>query len=157
MMHPVRIRIARPLAAAALLAGLGAAAITPPPAVAAEQPFDVTASVKLIPGRGVTLVQRGTFAGSPLGRGRIRLRTRLGQGDGAVFSFVMRTRRGTLHGSGSVALEFRGPSVVYDGTADITKGTRTYSRHRAHGLRVSGSGKLEGDDFSFKLSGRIAS
>jgi hypothetical protein len=145
------------LTAAALLGCFGIAATTPPPSAAADQALEVTAAVKLVPGRGATLRQRGTFSGTPLGRGKIRLRTRLGQGDGATFSFVMRTGRGTLHGSGSVALDFQGSSVLYHGTADITAGGGAYSRHRARGLRVSGSGRLEGDDFSFKLSGRIAS
>jgi hypothetical protein len=156
MSLPFRTRLARPLAAAMLSACICAAAYAPAPAAAADLPFDVTATVHLVPGRGATLIQRGAFSGTPLGRGKIRLRTRLGQGDGATFSFVMRTRRGTLHGSGTVALDFRGPSVAYHGTADITQGGGAYSGRRARGLRVSGSGKLEGDDFSFRLSGRLA-
>jgi hypothetical protein len=159
MSFAIRLRPARPLAAAtALLGCLAAAASTPSPAVAAEQAFDVTASVRLVPGKGATLIQRGTFSGTPVGRGTIRLRTRLGQGDGATFSFVMRTRRGTLHGSGSVALDFRGQTVVYHGTADITHGGGAYAGHRARGLRVSGSGPLHGDrGFSFRLAGRLGS
>jgi hypothetical protein len=153
MSSSIRIRLA---VATALLGCLGAAASTPSPAVAADQAFDVTASVRLVPGKGATLIQRGTFSGTPVGRGKIRLRTRLGQGDGATFSFVMRTRRGTLHGSGSVALVFRSDTVHYHGSADITQGGGAYSGNRARGLRVSGNGPLHGDHgFTFRLSGRL--
>jgi hypothetical protein len=151
MSFPIRTRLA------IVAALLGAAATAPSPAVAAEQAFDVTASVRLVPGKGATLIQKGTFSGTPVGRGKIRLRTRLGQGDGATFSFVMRTRRGTLHGSGSVALDFRTETVVYNGSADITQGSGAFSGSRARGLRVSGSGPLHGSKgFIFRLSGRLS-
>jgi hypothetical protein len=151
MSFPIRTRLA------VVAALLGAFATAPSPAVAAEQPFDVTASVRLVPGKGATLIQKGTFSGTPVGRGKIRLRTRLGQGDGATFSFVMRTRRGTLHGSGSVALDFRTETVVYNGSADITQGSGAFSGSRARGLRVSGSGPLHGSTgFIFRLSGRLS-
>ena len=154
MSFSIRNRLA---VVAALLGCLGAAASTPSPADAAEQAFDATASVRLVPGKGATLIQRGTFSGTPVGRGKIRLRTRLGQGDGATFSFVMRTRRGTLHGSGSVALDFRTETVVYNGSADITHGGGAFSGNRARGLRVSGNGPLHGDKgFILRLSGRLA-
>jgi hypothetical protein len=132
------------------------AALAPPSAAAAaRQNLDVRAKVRLIPGHGATLAQRGTFAGAPLGRGRISLQTRVGQGDGAVFNFVMTTRRGTLRGSGTVRLDFDGPHVNYDGRADITSGTGVHSGRRARGLRVTGSGTVTGDAFRVRLTGAI--
>jgi hypothetical protein len=154
MSFPIRNRLAVPLAAVACL---GAVGFAPPPAAAGGRQLDVTASVRLVPGRGAALIQRGTFTGTPLGHGTIRLRTRLGQGDGARFSFVMRTKRGSLHGSGSVALDFRGSTVIYDGTADITHGDGALSGHSARGLRVSGRGPLDADAFKVTLAGRLDS
>jgi hypothetical protein len=142
------------------LAALGCAAAAglagPPAAAAGTSELDVSAAVRLVPGRGATLAQRGTFAGSPIGRGRIRLSTRLGQGSGAVFSFVMNTRRGSLRGSGSIALSFSGSSVAYSGTASITGGTGAFARYRARGLRVSGRELSSADTFRFRMAGRVS-
>ena len=141
----------------AALACVAAAGLSRPPAApAVTSELDVLATVRLIPGRGATLAQSGTFSGSPVGGGKIRLSTRLGQGSGAVFSFVMSSPRGTLRGSGSIALTFRGSTVSYSGTASITGGTGAFARHRARGLRVSGRELLDTDTFRFRMAGRVS-
>jgi hypothetical protein len=146
----------RTLLTVAALACVAAAGLARPPAApAVTSELDVAASVRLIPGRGATLAQRGTFTGAPLGRGSIRLSTRLGQGSGAVFSFVMSTRRGTLRGSGNIALSFSGSTVGYSGTASITQGTGAFARYRARGLRVSGREQSDADTFRFRMTGRV--
>jgi hypothetical protein len=136
---------------------LVAALAAPPIAAARSQAIDVSATVRLVPGKGAVLQQSGRFAGAPLGSGTIRLRTRLGQGDGAVFSVVMATRRGTLRGSGTISLEFRGRTVVYSGTVNITGGTGAYRRVTGRGVRVAGRGGVDANAYSFRMVGRLSS
>jgi hypothetical protein len=136
---------------------LVAALAAPPIAAARTEAIDVSATVSLVPGKGAVLQQNGRFAGAPFGRGTIRLRTRLGQGDGAVFSFVMATSRGTLRGSGTISLDFSGRTVTYSGTANITGGTGAYRRATGRGLRVGGRGGVDANAYSFRMIGRLSS
>jgi hypothetical protein len=139
---------------ACTLAFLAACAFGAAPAAeAGAQRLDITADVSLIPGGGAVLRQRGTFAGAPLGKGTLTLRTTVGAGDGATFSFEMFNARGRVHGSGNVALDFKGSTISYHGTAKITEGSGAYRGVRARHLRVSGSGPLSGETFHVRLSG----
>ena len=131
----------------------GAAAARPEPAESAGRRLDITADVRLIPGGGATLRQRGAFAGAPLGRGTLTLRTTIGDGDGATFSFELVNARGSVHGAGNVALDFKGTTIVYSGTAKITHGAGAFRNVRARALRVSGSGPLSGETFKVRLTG----
>jgi hypothetical protein len=131
----------------------GAAAARPHAAAAAGRPLDITADVKLVPGGGAILKQRGTFAGAPFGKGTLTLRTTVGAGDGATFSFELFNARGRVHGAGNVALDFKGATISYHGTAKITQGSGAYKNVRARRLRVSGSGPLSGETFHVRLTG----
>jgi hypothetical protein len=148
-MKPLRACLLALLAACAL----GAVVARPPAATAAGQRVDIAADLTLIPGGGAVLRQRGTFAGAPLGKGTLTLRTTVGGGDGATFSFEMFNARGKIHGSGNVALDFKGATISYHGTAKITQGSGAYKSVRASRLRVSGSGPLSGETFHVRLAG----
>jgi len=142
---------------AAVACGVAVALLPGPPvAHGAARPLDIRATVRLVPGGGATLLQRGSFAGAPLGRGTLSLRTRIGEGDGATFSFVMAGAGGRLHGSGNVRLTFRGSTVIYRGHASIAAGSGAYRGMRASGLRVSGRGPLTGETFDVRLTGRVS-
>jgi hypothetical protein len=119
------------------------------------RPLDVRATVALSAGGGATMLQQGTFAGAPLGRGRVSLRTTIGRGRGATFRFELATPRGSVRGTGDVALTFRGSTVVYRGTARITAGTGAFARVRGDRLRVDGRGALDGERFAVRLAGRV--
>jgi diguanylate cyclase (GGDEF)-like protein/PAS domain S-box-containing protein len=134
-----------------LLITLGATLIGAQSAAAART--DIVMDVRLVPGHGSVLLQRGTFTGTPFGRGTVRLTTRLGQGQGAVFTFVLTNRRGSVRGSGNIALHFSGHTVAYDGTANITAGSGAYRDFRARGLRMSGRGVASGTTFRGHLTG----
>jgi hypothetical protein len=136
---------------------IAAALVAPQVAAARVQAIDVSATVRLVPGKGAVLQQSGRFAGAPFGSGTVRLRTRLGQGDGAVFTFVLATRRGTVRGSGTISLDFRGRTVDYRGSANITGGDGAFRGVTARGLRVSGSGGVTADAYSFRMTGRLSS
>jgi hypothetical protein len=117
--------------------------------------LDIRADVALSDGGGATMLQRGTFAGTPLGRGNVRLRTAIGRGRGATFRFEFANRRGTVRGTGDVALDFRGSTITYRGTARITAGTGAFGRMRAQDLRVYGRGTVGGERFAVRLTGRV--
>jgi hypothetical protein len=150
-------RLRRLLAAVLVSAAALASASAPPTADGALAPLDVRARVRLLPGGGATLLQRGTFAGAPLGRGTLSLRTTLGAGRGATFRFQMVTARGSVRGTGDVAVSFRGTMVTYRGTASITEGTGALRGVRARGLLVAGSGPVSGETFAVHLTGRARS
>jgi hypothetical protein len=135
--------------------GLVAAVAHPQAAASAARPLDIAADVTLVPGGGAILKQRGTFSGSPLGKGTVTLRTTIGAGSGATFSFEMFNARGRVHGSGDVALDFKGSTIIYHGTAKITKGRGAFRTLRARRLRVSGSGPLSGETFHVALAGPV--
>jgi len=143
------------VALVACLAGL--ALQRPASASAKSAKLDVTAKARLIPSDGATLVQEGPFTGAPLGHGSIHLRTRLGQGNGAVFSFVMTTSRGSVRGSGNVVLHFTDSAVDYRGTAAITSGDGAFRTLRASGIRVAGRGALTAKAYSLHLTGSVRS
>ena len=144
--------------AAALLAACALAAAVAAPAgrAAGARPLDIRATVRLGADDGVTLRQSGTFAGAPLGRGSLRMSTRVGLGCGAVVSFVLANGRGSVRGRADVALTFRGASISYDGRASIASGTGAFRGLRASGLRVTGRGEVAGDTFAVRITGRVA-
>jgi hypothetical protein len=144
-----------PLSATAC--ALAVAAAWPAAADSAVQPVNIHATVRMLPGGGATLVQEGTFAGAPLGRGKVRVRTRVGAGKGSVVTFVLSNSRGSVRGSGDVAVQFKGSLILYRGTAKITGGTGAFRGLRARSLRVSGRGDIAGERFVVNIAGRARS
>ena len=143
-------------ALAATIACLCAAALQrPPSALARSMPVDIKGSARVVPSNGTALNQVGTFSGRPLGQGTLKLRTRIGQGKGAAFTFSMTTRRGSVSGSGTIALKLGKKRVSYHGTADITSGTGAFRNYRARNLRVTGSGGLTAESYPIRLTGSL--
>ena len=142
-----------------VLAMLGAATLAAAFAPAAHSDagrrLDVTATVRMVPGGGATLIQKGTFRGAPLGRGTVRVSTQVGKGRGSVVRFTMRNSGGSVTGSGDVAVTFKGSQILYSGTAKITSGSGRFSHMRAGGLHVSGHGEVSGEKFVVRLTGRV--
>jgi hypothetical protein len=139
----------------ALTGACALALVAPGTPSGAAQRLDVTATVRMLPGGGATLIQEGTFAGAPLGRGKVRVRTQVGKGRGSLVRFTMRNSRGSVTGVGDVAVTFKGSSILYNGTAKITSGSGRFRGMRAGRLRVSGRGKVSGDKFVVRLTGRV--
>jgi hypothetical protein len=156
-MTPVRAirRVAAAVAAGALLLALTWAGA--PPATARTQALSLRVSVTLAPGSGATLLYRGSFAGSPLGRGKVTLRGRLSGAGEATVTYRMSTSRGTFEGSGRVALSYRGSIVSYVGRATITSGTGAYRNLRSNDLRIAGTAGLTAERVTLNLSGPISS
>ena len=75
------------LALSACLIGLAWAKAQP--AAAGAQTLDLRVSVAQAPGSGATLKYRGTFTGTPIGRGKVSLVTRLSGSGGATVTYVM--------------------------------------------------------------------
>jgi hypothetical protein len=123
-----------------------------PPAT--SQLLDLRVSVGLVPGTGAALSYRGTFTGPPLGRGKVSLQSMLGGGDATV-TYVLSTSQGTISGAGAVTLSYNGSIITYHGTASITKGTGAYRTIQSSGLTVSGSGGLNPQKVTLRLTGKI--
>jgi hypothetical protein len=143
------------LALSACLIGLAWAKAQP--AAAGAQTLDLRVSVVQAPGSGAKLKYRGTFSGTPIGRGKVSLVTRLSGSGGATVTYVMRTSRGSFSGSGNVTLTYHGSTVDYRGKASITKGTGAYRHLRSNGLTISGQAGLTSERTSLRLSGPISS
>ena len=127
----------------------------PASALARPVAVDIQGSARVVPGNGTALKQVGTFSGRPLGQGALRLMTRLGQGRGATFTFSLTTSRGSVSGSGTIALKLGKKLVTYHGTANITSGTGAFRRYRARNLRVTGSGGLTAKRYPIHLTGSL--
>jgi hypothetical protein len=148
---PVRLA-----ALAATIACLCAVAVQrPASALARSMSLDVNGSARVVPGNGTALKQVGTFSGRPLGQGTLRLTTRLGQGQGAVFTFSMTTSRGSVNGSGTITLKLGKKRVTYHGTANITSGTGAFRNYRARNLHVTGGGGLTAKSYPIHLTGSV--
>jgi hypothetical protein len=140
-----------PLTLLACTAGLAAA--WPAVADSSAGPVKIHATVHMLPGGGAVVLQAGTFSGTPLGRGTVKVRTRVGAGRGSTVSFVLANRRGTVSGTGDCAVTFKGSQILYRGTAKITGGTGAFRRLRADHLRVSGRGDIAGEKFIVDIAG----
>jgi hypothetical protein len=148
----LRHHIKLAVALAATLACLSAIA---PSALARSMPVNVNGSARVVPGNGTALKQLGTFSGRPFGQGTLRLTTRLGEGKGAAFTFSLTTSRGSVSGSGTIALKLGKKLVSYHGTASITSGTGAFRSYRARNLRVTGSGGLTAKSYPIHLTGSL--
>jgi hypothetical protein len=145
--------------AAAVVAGtflLALAWAGAPPATARTQALSLHVSVTLAPGSGSTLLYRGSFAGTPLGRGKVTLRGRLSGAGGATVTYRMSTSRGTFEGSGRVTLSYRGSTISYSGRATITSGTGAYRTLRSDDLRIAGTTGLTAERVTLGLTGPIS-
>jgi hypothetical protein len=145
-------RLPRPVAIAAL-ALIALVAFVAPHANAASPRVSITAQVHSAGGSGTTLRQAGTFRGAPLGSGSATILTTIGAGKGATVAFTLSTPRGTVRGTGDVAVMFKGANVTYRGTARITRGTGAYAGLSVGVLQVSGGGAIAGERFSVRISG----
>jgi hypothetical protein len=141
--------------AATLAAAIACLCALVPSALARSTPVAITGQARVVPGNGTTLNQVGSFSGAPFGSGSLRLRTRIGQGQGATFTFSLTTKRGSVSGSGTIALEFGKTTVSYHGTASITSGTGAYRSYRARNLRVTGNGALTAEKYPISLTGSL--
>jgi hypothetical protein len=139
------------------LMALACLCVLPASAFARSQPVDVQGSARVVPGNGTALNQVGTFTGRPFGQGTLRLTTRLGQGQGAAFTFTLTTSRGSVSGSGTIALKLGKKLVTYHGTANITSGTGAFSSYRARNLHVTGRGGLTAKRYPIHLTGSLTS
>ena len=144
-----------PLCATAVLASVAVA--WPALAHSAQAPFNIKAKVHMLAGGGSALTQAGTFTGAPMGRGKVRVRTNVGQRSGSVINFVLSNSRGTLRGTSDCEVTFKGSQVRYTGTAKITGGTGAYRGMRSSRLRVNGHGDLADENFLVTLTGRVSS
>jgi hypothetical protein len=148
----------RSLVLAALCACLlGVSSIPAQPAAAAEQSLNLRVTVALVPGSGSTLRYRGTFTGSPFGRGTANVRSTISGAGNAQITFDLSNARGSISGTAKATVTYRKDTVECRGTADITKGSGAYARIRARGLRISGTTSISSKDTTLSLTGRITS
>lgn len=139
--------------AVVLAAGAAIAVPSLSPAQAAGPVFKIHAKVKMLPGGGTVLKQRGTFSGAPLGRGTVDVATRLGARKGTRVTFVFTNARGSVRGSGYAKVRFDGTVIHYAGTASVRGRSGAYRSLRRDGLRFSGTGDMAGETFAVDLAG----
>jgi hypothetical protein len=153
-----RPSLASLVAMTVLCAGLlGADSIRPQPAAARQQPLNLSVTVALVPGSGATLRYRGTFNGSPFGRGTANVRSTITGAGNVQIAFELSNARGSVSGTAKATVIYHKDTVDFRGTADITKGSGSYARMRARGLRISGTTTIGSKDTTLKLSGTITS
>lgn len=150
-----RPSLARLAAVAAVCSGLLGAGSQP--AAAREQSLNLRVTVALVPGSGATLRYRGTFTGSPFGRGTANVRSTITGAGNAQIKFELSNARGSVSGTAKATMTYRKDTVECRGTADITKGSGAYARIRARGLRISGTTSISSKDTTLSLSGTITS
>jgi hypothetical protein len=153
MITLLRPSLARLAAVALVCAGLLGA--TSQPAPAREQSLNLRVTVALVPGSGATLRYRGTFSGSPFGRGTANVRSTITGAGNAQLTFELSNARGSVSGTAKATITYHKNTVDFRGTADITKGTGAYARIRGRGLRITGTSAIGSKDTTLTLSGTI--
>jgi hypothetical protein len=137
-MRPRAQRIAARLATAVLL-GVCLLGVGEDAAHARAQPLDLRMSARLVPDSVSTLHYRGTFTGSPFGRGTVEVRAEMSGAGGAAIRFRLSNGHGTMRGVGRATVSFRSSTATVRGTLSITGGSGAYRRIRARTLRLTAS------------------
>jgi hypothetical protein len=127
------------------------------PAAAREQPLNLRITVALVPGSDATLRYRGTFTGSPFGRGSANIRSTISGAGNVQLTFELSTSRGKVTGTGKATMTYHKDAVECRGTAEITQGTGAYARIRARGLRISGTNSISAKNTTLELRGSYTS
>lgn len=117
----------------------------------------LNASAELVqtakPGRFST-VQQGTVRGTPLGTGRMVLRSTLKQAT-VTSTFTLTTKAGRVTGRATARLTLDGDTAHYKGTAAISSGTGRYRRARGSNIRFTGVGPVSAKRTRISLTGRV--
>ena len=99
-------------------------------------------------------VQKGTLRGTPLGTGRMVLRSTLDKAT-VTSTFTVTTSAGRVVGRATARLTLDGDTANYKGTATITSGTGRYRRARGSNIRFTGVGPVSATRTRISLSGRV--
>ena len=117
----------------------------------------LSASGKLVqtakPGRFQS-VQAGTIRGTPIGSGRMVLRSTLNQAR-VTSTFTVTTTAGRVSGRATARLTLDGDTATYRGTATITSGTRRYRNVSGSNIRFTGVGPISAKHTRISLVGRV--
>jgi hypothetical protein len=149
------IMLRRCLPILAIVSGLLGAGARP--AAAREQSLNLRITVALVPGTDATLRYRGTFSGSPFGRGDANVRSTISGAGNVQLTFELSNARGSVSGTGKATMTYHKDTVECRGTADITKGTGAYARIRARGLSISGRNSISAKNTTLGLRGSFTS
>jgi len=102
----------------------------------------------------LSTVQAGTIRGTPLGTGKMVLRSTLKQAT-VTSTFTVTTRAGRVSGRATARLTLDGDTAHYKGTATITGGTSRYRRARASNIKFTGVGPVSAKSTRISLTGRV--
>ncbi len=145
----------RPVALAVVCAGGLLLAPSAPGAATKSRALSATGELVQTakPGRFST-VQQGTLRGTPLGSGRMVLRSTLNKAT-VTSTFTVTTRYGRVSGRATARLTLDGDTANYKGTATITSGTGRYRRASASNIAFTGVGPVSAKRTRIRLTGRV--
>ncbi len=151
-----RANVLRPRTFAAL--GLAALLAAPVATGATTKSRALSATGNLVqtakPGRFST-IQQGTIRGTPLGTGRMILRSTLKQAT-VTSTFTLTTKAGRVAGRATARLTLDGDTAHYKGTATISSGTGRYRKARGSNIRFTGVGPVSAKRTRISLTGRVS-
>ncbi len=152
-----RARIANRWASVLAASCMVALLVTPSTPGAATKSRALNATAHLVqtakPGR-LASVQEGTLRGTPLGSGRMVLRSTLKQAT-VTSTFTVTTKAGRVSGRATARLTLDGDTATYKGTATITSGTGRYRRARGSNITFTGVGPVSAKRTRVTLAGRV--
>ncbi len=136
------------------VAGAAANGTAPHAHTARTLSLNETGHLRLTSKRGFTLNEQGTASGT-IG-GTIYIHLHLVSSSRVTAEVNIYTHGGSLSGSSSSSYQVRGAVAAFSGTLAITRGTGSYSRARARGLRFTGSIQRRNDSVTVQLSGPLS-
>lgn len=142
------------LAAVGVLGATGASAGSPSATAAGTVNLNESGSLHLTSHHGLTLNEQGTASGTI--HGSIYIHLNVSSTNRVTAEVSIYPHGGSLTGYGSANYRVVGSTATFSGTLSITRGTGSYSRARASGLKFTGTIARRTDAVTVHLSGRLS-
>ena len=101
------------------------------------------------------LEDKGTILGSPFGRSALTLKAVFGQGNTMTGTFKIHNARGSAYGTVETTYVIASNRITFDGTAEMTGGSKGYRGIQGTNLKVHDTNTLDGQNGTLTLSGSV--
>lgn len=158
--HVARRTLVAGMGCAALLAGIGAFAVTasstaqPAARAARTIALNETGHLHLTSHRHLTLNERGSASGTI--RGTIYIHLNIISTNRVTAEVNIYPSGGSLSGYAKASYRVAGPTASFSGTMSITRGTGRYAHAHGSGLSFSGTIRRSDDAITVRLSGQMS-
>jgi hypothetical protein len=146
------------LAIALLVVALLASAVASAPGATKRKKYtvDLDVNAAIVASNGDRNTVAGTFTGPPYGSGAVVYKTRPGPGGAVAATYTGYHKKGTLRGTTLVTPTPQPDGTTsFNGTLQVTGGTRRFRRARGKDLKVTGTLSPADNILHFEIKGTV--